>query len=318
MHKFLITGGAGFIGSSIAEFLSQKGHFVRILDNFSTGKEENLSFAKNLANFEVIHGDITSQEDCYQACRDIDYVLHHAALLSVPKSMQDPLSYNHVNIDGTLFMLQASAAHKIKRFVLASSAAIYGNTDHFPLQEDQLPMVISPYALSKLTGEHYCRIFSESFGLDTVCLRYFNVFGPKQALDDDYSSVIPKFINCLLNNEPTPIFGTGEQSRDFIFIRNIVEANFLAATTPGIKHEVCNVANGEVITVLELAKLLNKLLNKNIEPKFLPHRTGDIFKIDADISRITKILNYRPISNFEDGLLKTIEYFQTQGDYVCR
>lgn len=312
MSKFLITGGAGFIGSSIAEHLIKQGHFVRVLDNFFSGKEENLDFAKGLSKdkFELIRGDITNPADCDKSCQGIDYVLHQAALRSVPKSLEDPLSYNKVNIDGVLFMLQACAKNKVKRFVMASSSSIYGDTNQFPETESQLPLLISPYALSKLTGEYYCRIFSEFFGVETVCLRYFNVFGPKQALDDEYAVVVPKFIHCILNDQQPPIFGTGKQSRDFTYIENVISANILSATTPGIKHEVFNVANGEENTVLKLVEVLNKVIGKNIQPKFLPVRPGDVFRTNADITHIQKKINYKSLVNFEEGLRKTVNYFQ--------
>ena len=312
MSKFLITGGAGFIGSSIAEHLIKEGHFVRVLDNFFSGKEENLDFAKGLGGdqFELIRGDITNAADCDKACLGIDYVLHEAALRSIPQSLKDPFSYNRVNIDGVLNVLQACSKHKVRRFVLASSSSIYGNTDQFPQQEEQLPMLISPYALSKLAGEYYCRIYSEYFGVETVCLRYFNVFGPKQALDDEYAVVIPKFIHCILNNEPPPIFGNGKQSRDFTYIQNIISANILSATTPGIKHEVFNVAKGQENTVLELAHALNHIIGKDIQPKFLPVRAGDMFKSSADISKISRKINYKPLVSFEEGLKLTVAYFK--------
>jgi nucleoside-diphosphate-sugar epimerase len=312
MKKYLITGGAGFIGSSIGAHLVKEGHFVRVLDNFFSGKEENLDFAKGLGKdkFELIRGDITNPADCEKACRGMDYVLHQAALRSVPKSLEDPLSYNKVNIDGVLLMLQAASKNKVKRFVFASSSSVYGDTDNFPEKEEHLPLLISPYALSKLTGEYYCRIFSEFFGVETVCLRYFNVFGPKQALDDEYAVVVPKFIHCILNDEQPPIFGTGKQSRDFTYIQNVISANILSATTGGIKHEVFNVANGRDNTVLELVASLNHIIGKNIAPKFLPLRAGDVFRTSADISKITRMINYRPVVNFEDGLKLTVEYFK--------
>ena len=238
MSRYLITGGAGFIGSSIAEKLINDGHYVRVLDNFFSGKEENLAFARGLGRdkFELIRGDIRDKNICLAACKGVDYALHQAALRSVPKSMDDPASYNDVNINGVMTMLQAAAANRVKRFVFASSSSVYGDTDQFPQKETQYPLLISPYALSKLAGEYYCRIFSEHFGVETVCLRYFNVFGPKQALDDEYAVVVPKFIHCIMNDTPPPIFGNGKQSRDFTFISNVVSANVLAATTPGIKH----------------------------------------------------------------------------------
>lgn len=311
--KFLVTGGAGFIGSNIVERLLKENHFVRVLDNFSSGKKENLSFTYNLTpdTYDLIEGDIRDKSTCDKACAGIDYVLHQAALRSVPKSMKDPESYNQVNINGTLYMLQAAAKNKIKRFVLASSSSIYGDTTKFPEQESDYPLLISPYALSKLAGEYYCRIFSEHFGVETIALRYFNVFGPKQALDDEYAVVIPKFIHCILHNEQPPIFGTGKQSRDFTYIDNVVEANVLAATKGGLSpHAIFNVANGKDNTVLQLVDYLNKIIGKNIKPKFLPVRAGDVLRTCADISKIKEKLGYTPKVNFEEGLKRTVEYFK--------
>ena len=312
MAKYLVTGGAGFIGSHIVERLLKEGRFVRVLDNFSSGKEENLVFAKGLGKdkFELIRADIRDKAACDSACAGVDYVFHQAALRSVPKSMEDPESYNDVNINGTLFLLQAASKHKVKRLVMASSSSVYGDTDKFPEEESAYPLLISPYALSKLAGEYYCRIFSEFFNLETVCLRYFNVFGPRQALDDEYAVVIPKFIHCIINDQPPPIFGTGKQSRDFTYIDNVVQANILAATTPGIKHEVFNVANGKDNTVLELVDALNKIIGKNIEPKFLPVRAGDVFRTLADVSKIKAKLGYEPKVDFKQGLRRTVDWFK--------
>ena len=307
MSRYLITGGAGFIGSSIAEKLINDGHYVRVLDNFYSGKEHNLDFAKGLGKdkFELVRGDIRDKNTCGLACKGMDYVLHQAALRSVPKSMQDPASYNDVNINGITTMLQAASRNKIKRLVFASSSSIYGDTDQFPEKEEHLPLLISPYALSKLAGEYYCRIFSEFFNVETVCLRYFNVFGPKQALDDEYAVVVPKFIHYIINDEPPPIFGTGKQSRDFTYIENVVSANILAATTPGIKHEIFNVANGKDNTVLELVAP-EQIIGKT-SSQFLPVRR-DVFRTSADISGYGKI-GYKPLVGFEEGLRKTTAYF---------
>ena len=215
MSKFLVTGGAGFIGSHIVEALVKMKHFVRVVDNFSSGRKKNL---KNIINkIELIKGDIRSQSTCIRATRGMDFVLHQAALRSVPKSMNNPKKYNEVNINGTLNMLEASLKNKVKCFVFASSSSVYGNINNFPEKEDFLPQPISPYALTKLTGEHYCRMFSHHYGLPTASLRYFNVFGPRQALDDEYAVVIPKFINCIFNDEPPPIYGTGRQAPGFSF-----------------------------------------------------------------------------------------------------
>jgi nucleoside-diphosphate-sugar epimerase len=312
--KFLVTGGAGFIGSNIIEQLLKDGQDVVVLDNFSSGKEENLAFFKNhtqtATRFTLIKDDICDKSTCNRACKGIDVVLHQAALRSVPKSMSKPHEFNAVNIDGTLNMLEAARDNKVKRFVFASSSSIYGDTDKFPEKEYAYPLLISPYALSKLAGEYYCRIFSEHFGIETVCLRYFNVFGPRQALDDEYAVVIPKFIHCILHDKQPPIFGSGKQSRDFTYVDNVVQANMLAATTPGIKHEVFNVANGKDNTVLQLVDILNKIIGKNLKPVFLPPRPGDVFRTYADISKIKKMLKFEPKISFEEGLKRTIEYFK--------
>ena len=311
--RFLVTGGAGFIGSHIAENLLKQGHFVRVLDNFFSGKEKNLGFTKGLGKdkFELLRGDVRDFNVCLKACEGIDFVTHQAALRSVPKSMSDPLGYNAVNIDGTVSMLKAALQNKIKRFVFASSSSIYGDTARFPQKEaGEEPLLISPYALTKLAGEYYCRIFSHHFNLETVCLRYFNVFGPKQALDDEYAVVVPKFIHCLINDQSPPIFGTGKQSRDFTYIDNVVEANILASQTAGIKCAIFNVANGQDYTILELVEVLNKILNKNIKPRFLDPRAGDVFKTHADISNIKLKLNYKGSIDFKEGLKRTVKYFQ--------
>ncbi len=318
MSRFLVTGGAGFIGSNITERLIKEGHFVRVLDNFTSGKESNLAFTGNLSakSFELIRGDIRDKATCDKACEGMDYVLHQAALRSVPKSMKDPESYNDVNINGTLYMLQAASKAKVKRFVFASSSSVYGDVSKFPEKETFYPELISPYALSKLTNEYYAKIFAQFFGITCVALRYFNVYGPKQALDDEYAVVIPKFIHCILNDEQPPIFGTGKQSRDFTYIDNVVDANILAATTEGIKFEVFNVATGKDQTVLNLVATLNKIIGKNIKPKLLEVRPGDVFRTNADISKIKKILKYKPTVGFEEGLRRTVEYFK--GLNVCK
>ena len=311
--RFLVTGGAGFIGSNITDTLLKQGHFVRVLDNFCSGKEKNLKIARTFGDkFELIRGDICDKTTCIKFCQGIDSITHQAALRSVPKSMSTPHEYNKVNIDGILNMLEAARENKVKRFVFASSSSVYGDVTKFPETETFYPELISPYALSKLAGEYYCRIFSEHFGVETVALRYFNVFGPRQALDDEYAVVIPKFIHCILHDEQPPIFGTGKQSRDFTYIDNVVQANILGLTTPGIKHQVFNVATGKDQTVLYLVQAINKIVGKNIQPKLLPVRAGDVFRTSADISKIKKILKFDPTVNFEDGLKRTVEYFKSQ------
>ncbi len=308
MSRFLVTGGAGFIGSHIVEALVKQGQYVRVLDNFSSGKISNLKGLEK--KIDLVKGDICSQAACIKAAKRVDFVLHQAALRSVPKSMVDPHAYNRVNIDGTLNMLEASRRNKVKRFVFASSSSVYGEVKDYPEKESFIPGPISPYALSKLTGEHYCKIFSLYFGLPTIALRYFNVFGPRQALDDDYAVVIPKFINCLLNNQQPPIFGNGKQSRDFTFVENVVQANLNAVKANQVKYGVFNVAAGKDTRILDLARVLNKILGKDIQPLFLPVRAGDVFRTLADIGQAKKKLNYKPAVDFIDGLKITVGYWK--------
>ena len=327
--KFLVTGGAGFIGSHIVERLLKEGHFVRVLDNFSSGKRENLVFIRGqspseargpvplLQNFELIEGDIRDKSTCDKSCQGIDYVLHQAALRSVPKSVLDPESYNEVNICGTLNMLQAASKNKVKRFVLASSSSIYGDTTKFPQQETDLPLLISPYALSKLTGEYYCRIFSKIHGLETACLRYFNVFGPRQNPESVYSLVVPIFMDCLLKGRSPEIHWDGKQSRDFNYVDNVVLGNILAAETPGVSGEVFNIATQEEYSVLDIFQNLKDILNvKNIRPVFKPKRAGDVRRTFADISKAVRLLKFKPQTRFRPGLEKTVKWFLESGLFI--
>lgn len=308
MKRFLVTGGAGFIGSHIAETLVKKGHFVRVLDNFCSGKKENIE--NFISKIELIKGDIRSLNTCIKATKHIDFVLHQAALRSVPKSFEKTQEYHDVNINGTLNMLKGSVENKIKSFVFASSSSVYGDVSKFPEKEDFLPEPISPYALTKLVGEHYCKMFSCHYKLPTISLRYFNVFGPRQSLDDQYAVVIPKFVNCILKNESMPIYGTGKQSRDFTYVDNVVQANILAAGKINSKGQVFNVACGKNYTILALVKLLNKIMQANIKPVFKPIRKGDVMHTLADISKIKKILGFKPTVNFQEGLIETVVFFK--------
>lgn len=308
MRRFLVTGGAGFIGSHIVEALVKKGQFVRVLDNLSSGKEENLSGF--LDRIELIRGDIRDKDTCIEATKRIDFILHQAALRSVPKSLNNPREYNEVNIDGTLNMLEASLRNNVKCFVFASSSSIYGEAIRFPQKEMDFPRLVSPYALTKLAGENYCKVFSHNYGLNTVSLRYFNVFGPRQALDDEYAVVIPKFITCILKEESPPIYGTGRQSRDFTYIKNVVDANLLAVRRRRFKGEVFNVANGRDYTIIELVEFLNRILRKEIKPVFLSPRPGDVFKTRADLQNVRKYLGYRPEVDFIKGLRITADWFR--------
>lgn len=307
IKRFLVTGGAGFIGSHIVERLVDQGHFVRVLDNFSSGRKENLA---GCSNFELIKGDIRSPSACAKACRGMDFVLHQAALRSVPKSMSEPALYNEVNIGGTLNMLSASHRSKIRHFVFASSSSVYGDIDTFPEREDFSPQPISPYALTKLAGEYYCRIYSLHYSLATTCLRYFNVFGERQSLDDEYAVVVPKFIDSILKGKSPPIYGTGLQSRDFTHVCNVVSANLLAVKRPCSQGDIFNVASGRAHSVLELVGALNRLTGKNIRPVFLKKRPGDVFKTHADILRARRLLGYRPEVNFQKGLELTLRFFR--------
>lgn len=326
--RFLVTGGAGFIGSHITERLLRDGHFVRVLDNFSSGKEENLSFTVDrglsTVDYELIRGDIRDPIVCQRATHTMDYVLHQAALRSVPKSMTMPHEYNAVNIDGNVNMLEAALKNKVKRFVYASSSSVYGEAKSFPQKETDSSYLISPYALTKLAGEYYARVFSVNYGLETVGLRYFNVFGPRQALDDDYAVVIPKFIDCMLNDKQPPIHGTGKQSRDFTYVDNVVQANILAATKTPKSYElraksstfceIFNVACGEEHTVLDIVTTLNKIRGTSIKPIFEPSRSGDVFRTSADISKIQRILGYKPVVSFEEGLRNTVNWFAVKSE----
>jgi nucleoside-diphosphate-sugar epimerase len=239
-------------------------------------------------------------------------VFHQAALRSVPKSLGNPELYNDVNINGTLNILNVAKGAKVKRVVFASSSSIYGETDRLPEKEDYYPLLISPYALTKLAGEYYCRIFSQIHGLETVSLRYFNVFGPRQSLENEYAVVIPRFITCMLKDESPPVHGDGKQTRDFTYVENVVQANIKAAVVSSIKCEVFNIACGKAYSVLDIVKYINKILKKDIKPKFTPPRPGDVKYTLADISKAKKLLGFEPKVGFEEGLRKTIEWFKRE------
>ncbi len=306
--KFLVTGGAGFIGSHIVDALVGNGDKVKVIDDFSSGQMENLSGVLN--KIELIKGDIRNKDIVRPAMEGVDYVLHQAALRSVPKSLANPELYNDVNINGTLNILTLARDAKVKRVVIASSSSIYGDIDKFPEKEDFLPQLISPYGLTKLAAEYYSRIFSKIYGLETVNLRYFNVFGPRQSLENEYAVVIPKFVTCMLRDQQPPIHGDGKQTRDFTYVSNIVHANIKSAVTPGIKCEVFNIACGKAYSVMDIVKYVNKILGKSILPVFGPIRTGDAKHTLADISRAKKLIGFKPEIGFEEGLKKTIEYFK--------
>lgn len=306
--KFLVSGGAGFIGSNIVDELLKRGYEVKVLDNFSTGKRENIKlFGKDI---ELIEGDIRSYHTVNQAIKGIDVVLHQAALPSVPRSIADPITTNEVNVTGTLNMLYACKENNVKRFVFASSSSVYGDTPQLPKHEGMTPNPLSPYAVSKLTGEKYCSVFNKLYGLETIALRYFNVFGPKQDPNSQYSAVIPKFIQAIINDKLPIIYGDGEQSRDFTFISNVVEGNLLAAIVDYPKENIFNCACHGQITLNELVASINKILNKEILPIYVAPRPGDIKHSFADIDKLKENFNYEPIENFLEGLEKTINWFE--------
>ena len=313
--RYLVTGGAGFIGSHIVERLVAQGHAVRVLDDFSTGTVDNLQPVH--PRVEVFEGDIRDREVVRRAVHEVEYVIHVAAWRSVPKSMADPCSYTAVNVLGTVNVLEEARAAHVKRLVFASSSSVYGETDHLPFHEDQPMAPISPYALSKLSGEHACQLFARSFGLETVSLRYFNVFGPRQSLENEYAVVVPKFITCLLRRESPPVHGDGMQSRDFTFVENVVEATVKACTAPGVSGAVLNVACGETHTVLELLTELNRLLHCAIPPRFTPPRSGDVLKTAADITKAKRLLRWQPTVGFSEGLARTVAWFKDQPQAVA-
>ena len=310
MEKYLVTGGAGFIGSNIVEELLKRGEKVRVIDNFITGKRENI--APFLNDIELIEEDIRDIEAARKAVGDMDYVLHQAALRSVPKSVDNPSLSNDINVNGTLNILMASREAGVKRVVYASSSSVYGDCKDFPEKENFLLKPISPYAVSKLTGEYYGYTFTKTFGLEAVSLRYFNVFGPRQNPESKYSAVIPAFISKMLKNESPIIEGSGKQSRDFTYVQNVVMANLAAAKIDGIGGEVFNVACGKTHSVLDIIKHLNKMLGKDFKLEFAPSRRGDVEKTMADISKMKKMLHIKPEVGFESGLEKTLKWFQSK------
>jgi nucleoside-diphosphate-sugar epimerase len=322
MAVYLITGGAGFIGSHLVETLVTQGETVRVLDNFSTGKEENLLFIDELAipsnRFTLLKGDIRDFSTCQKACEHVDFVLHQAALGSVPRSVDDPLTTNDVNSNGTLNMLVAARDAKVKRFIYASSSSVYGDavstglhgTAVPPKVESQIPNPQSPYAISKLTGEYYCRVFFTLYHLETVALRYFNVFGQRQDANSHYAAVIPKFITALIHDKAPTIYGDGEQSRDFTHVDNVVQANLNAchalSEAPG---ESLNVACGERTTLNALYSQLCAFMGKSVTPLYAPPRAGDVKHSLADINKAKEVITYAPPVTFSQGLKKTTEWF---------
>ncbi len=308
MGLYMVTGGAGFIGSHIVKQLVKQGEKVRVVDNLSTGNKDNLGSI--IKEIEFIEADIRDKAAMEKSVEGADYVLHQAALRSVPRSVDDPFSTNEVNVSGTLNLLLVSAQAKVKRFVYASSSSVYGDSENLPKREEQKPSPVSPYAVSKLSGEYYCRVFTRLFGLETVSLRYFNVFGPRQDPQSKYAAVIPLFILSALEGKPLEVHGDGQQSRDFTYISNVVEANLLSARIPNVAGKVFNIACGEKYSLLEVVEAISKGLGVKLEKLHTAPRAGDVRHTLADISEAKKLLGYQPKTTFHEGMKKTIEYFK--------
>jgi UDP-glucose 4-epimerase len=302
---YLVTGGAGFIGSHVAARLLELGHEVRILDNFSTGRRQNLDVVDG--QVAVFEGDVRSYERAHNAVKGCDYVVHLAALPSVPRSVQDPLTTSEVNITGTLNVLLAARDAGVRRVVLASSSSVYGATETMPKHEGLVPAPISPYAVSKLAAEQYARAFWSVYALGTVSLRYFNVFGPRQDPTSQYSGVVPRFMRLALEGEDPVVFGDGSQSRDFTYVSNVVDATLSAAVAAGAEGSICNVGCGAPKTVLDLVAAISRVAEREISPRFAPPRMGDVKHSFADIGAARETLGYEPTVDFETGVALTFQ-----------
>ena len=308
---FLVTGGAGFIGSNLCEAILKMGYSVRSLDDLSTGKQEYADMFKASPNYEFIKGDVKDYNICLKACKGVDYVLHQAAWGSVPRSLEMPLFYSLNNIQGTLNMLEAAKVCGVKKFIYASSSSVYGDEPNLPKQEGREGTLLSPYALTKRCDEEWAKQYTMHFGLETIGLRYFNVFGKRQNPDGAYAAVIPKFIKQLLNDERPVINGDGKQSRDFTYIENVIEANLKACLAPReAAGQAYNIAYGGREYLIDIYHTLACSLNKNIEPLFGPDRKGDIKHSNADISKAKNMLGYEPEYNFARGLKEAIQWYE--------
>jgi nucleoside-diphosphate-sugar epimerase len=308
--RYLVTGGAGFIGSNTVDELVRRGHGVVVLDDLSAGKEENLAEVRNKITF--IKGSISDIEIVQRAMQQAEFVLHLAARTSVPRSVKDPIETNRINIDGTLNVLVAARDNKVKRVVFAASSSAYGETPVLPKVESMQPQPISPYGVTKFVGELYAQVFGRCYGLETTCLRYFNIFGPRQDPDSPYSGVLSRFASAFLNEEPPVIYGDGEQTRDFTYVDNVVQANLLACEAPGAAGQVFNVGTGHRISLNQTLELLRQFAGVQLSAKYDPPREGDIRDSQADITNAREILRYEPTVLFEEGLQRTFEWYRTQ------
>ncbi len=310
-ERVLVTGGAGFIGSNIVDALLAGGTFaVRVLDSFATGRRENLAHRRD--DIELVEGDIRDLETVEEAVEGVDYILHQAALPSVSRSIKAPVTTNAVNVEGTLKLLSAARRAGVRRLVFASSSSVYGDGQRLPKSEEMPPCPLSPYAVSKLSAEHFCRVFTDIYGLDTVCLRYFNVFGPRQDPTSQYSGVIARFSSCAIRGEDYPVYGDGSQSRDFSYVDNVVHANVLALKTPSARGEVLNIACGERISLLDVMRALNGFVGRQIPARHLPARSGEVIHSQASIAKASALLGYAPIVGFAEGLRRTFEWYKAQ------
>jgi nucleoside-diphosphate-sugar epimerase len=307
MAVYVVTGGGGFIGSHIVEELIRRKETVRVIDNFSTGKRANLEPFEEVA--EIIDADIAEAKNLAQYLKGADYVIHQAAIPSVPKSMIDPVRSHNANVNGTLRVLVASREAGVRRVIYACSSSIYGDSPTLPKHEAMLPNPLSPYGAQKLFGEMYCQVFTRAYGLETVSLRYFNVFGPRQDATSQYSGVLALFIPAVLQGRRPTIYGDGLQSRDFTYVQNVVEGNLLACIAPGVAGQAFNVACGDRITVNSMLQQINKITGKDIAPIYAEPRGGDIKHSQADISRAKEHLGYEPKVTFEEGLRRTVEWY---------
>lgn len=305
--KYLVTGGAGFIGSNIVDELLRRNHQVTVLDDLSSGKLANIQHVRDRITF--IEGSITNLDTVHRACQGIDFTLHLAARTSVPRSVKDPIDSNHINIDGTLNVLVGCRDAKVKRFVFAASSAAYGETPELPKVETMQPAPISPYGVTKYVGELYAQVFGKAYGLENACVRYFNVFGPRQDPSSQYSGVLSRFMLAVLEDKRPVIYGDGEQSRDFTFIDNVVDETLRAAEAPGASGLVFNGGTSSRITLNEVIRLLEKITGKRITPQYDPPRGGDIRDSQADITLAGKILGYKPLVQFEEGLRRTWNWY---------
>lgn len=310
-YTYLVTGGAGFIGSHMVSALLDGGHRVRVVDNFSTGKRENLAHVADRIDLRPV--SITDRAALAEAMDGVDYVFHLAALASVPRSVADPLGSNEHNVTGTLNVLLAARDAGVKRVVYAGSSSAYGNVESEYKSEDMLPQPLSPYAVAKLAAEHYCQTFTEVYGLETVTVRYFNVFGPRQDPLSTYAAVIPKFVTAMLDGQSPVVEGDGLQSRDFTYIANVVHGNLLACHTPGVAGETFNIAIGGRISLLEMIDALNTIMGTHIEPVFTAPRPGDVRHSRASIEKARARLGFKPQVSFEDGLARTVAWYANNG-----